>query len=177
MIICVNVLIYQKMISLSSMISGKSQGLKLKVKDSLKPLWTRFLSNPKRLRPTACEVCTVNSITGGVLTWSVGILQSLRCTLLLAELAGSHETLLQPAARYHSMSAKSASYTPDSPDPQGPQSHSTCKIRGWLSSTSSLLGTKSRDQRICLDRTWNERLNGGFQSDDSHGGTSNFHPF
>lgn len=81
MIICVNVLIYQKMISLSSMISGKSQGLKLKVKDSLKPLWTRFLSNPKRLRPTACEVCTVNSITGGVLTWSVGILQTLRCTL------------------------------------------------------------------------------------------------
>ena len=109
MIICVNVLIYQKMISLSSMISGKCQGLKLKVKDSLKPLWTRFLSNPKRLRPTACEVCTVNSITGGVLTWSVGILQTLRCTLLLAELAGSHETLLQPAARYHSMSAKRAS--------------------------------------------------------------------
>ena len=38
-----NVLIYQKMMSLSSMISGKSQGLKLKVKDRLKPLGTVFL--------------------------------------------------------------------------------------------------------------------------------------
>lgn len=181
MIICVNVLIHQKIISLSSMISGKSQGLKWKVKDNLKPFWTRFLSNPKRLRPTVCEVCTVNSITGGVLTWSVGILQTLRCTLqfvgrvgrLAWDTATTSRQISQHVSKECQLVASDITH----------QTHQTHRAPSHTAPAKSEDGSLQHHRCLAQSRgtkgyrTWNERLNGGFQSDDSHGGISNFHPF